>query len=120
MTDELLPWEEFASRLDGPNVYPAPPSQLVPPAIVLRPSEPWIVPEGMGWDRENYVAVCVVSASDPASGLRALYELVRTVVNATDDAFSLGSVGSPVIDESTGTPVLAATVSITHRRPVVS
>lgn len=118
MTDALPPWEEFASRLEGANVYPAPPSQVHPPAIVLRPSDPWVEPEGMGWDRENYMAVCVVSASDPASGLRTLYELVGSVIAATDDAFAFASVNSPVIDDSTGTPVLAATVNLIHRRPV--
>lgn len=110
------PWEDFADRLEGANIYPAPPSQVATPAIVLRPDVPWIIPDTFGWDKEAYVAVCVVNASDPRSGMTELYGLVQIVMAACDDAFSFVEAGTPVIDETTGTPLLAATVRVTHRQ----
>jgi hypothetical protein len=114
----MTPWETFASRLTGATatIYPAPPSQVATPAIVIRPDVPWIVPDSFAWDKEAYVAVCVVLASDPRSGMRDLYALVQAVMAATDDEFAFVEAGSPVIDETTGTPLLAATVRLTYRK----
>lgn len=116
------PWDEFADALreflDGSaNVYAAAGTQIAAPAIVLRPDDPWIVPDGFAWNKETYVAVCIALASDPASSIATLYRLVRSVIAATADAegFALVDVSGPVVDESTGGPFLAARVRLAYR-----
>ena len=117
------PWLALASALvelagdDGPNVYPAPPAQVVPDAIVLRPDAPWISREAFEQDVERYVAVGVVSAGDTISGTARLYGLVGLVRDAVDvvPGWAFDEAGSALIDETTGTPLLAAPVRLTYR-----
>lgn len=100
------------------NVYSTPPQQIITPAVVIRPDDPWITPSGGGFTYwvERYVAICVVSSSDPESAIGALYDLVSAVVDSTEaEGWAFESVAAPVIDETTGSPLLAAAVRLSYR-----
>lgn len=123
----LIPSKALADRLwasgdipQGVSVYPGPASQLVPPAIVIRPDEPWIEDGGSFCDYlEHYVAIAVVSASSPEDGVASLYAIIRGIFTAIDEAdsgWSWVNAGLPVIDETTGTAFLAATVRLNYYR----
>ena len=113
-SDELVE-ALLSDDLLGANVYPAPAEQIAAPAVVLRPDEPWIT-KGRP-EVERYAAVAVVTASSPAQGIAELHRIVHRVMA---DALSLSGwawveVGTAIIDESTGTPFLAARVRLEYR-----
>lgn len=102
----------------GVSIYPGPASQLVVPAIVIRPDEPWIEEDRFCDFLEHYVAIAVVSASSPEDGVASLYAIIRGIFTAIDEAdsgWSWVNAGLPVIDETTGTAFLAATVRLNYR-----
>lgn len=125
----LIPSEGLSALLresdaipGGTSVYGGPAPQIVPPAVVIRPDEPWIEDgaDAGGWCQylEHYVAIAVVSASTPEDGVAALYEIIRGIFTAIDEAtsgWSWVSAGLPVIDETTGTAFLAAPVRLNYR-----
>lgn len=104
---------------DAVSIYPGPAAQLVTPAIVLRPDEPWIE-DG---DRfcaylEHYVAIAVVSAASPEDGVASLYAIIHGIFTAIDESqsgWSWVTAGLPIIDETTGTAFLAAPVRLNYR-----
>lgn len=73
------------------NVASAPVSQIQAPLILVRPDHPWMIlaPESQPFSQytEQYVALCVVAAGDPASGMAELRELGRLVREA---AYGIG------------------------------
>jgi hypothetical protein len=117
----VKPWQELAQSIraipGAPNVYEAPPSQVVPPAVVLRPDAPWIARERYGADLERYVAVLVATASDPASALVVIDDLRRTVEQAVDatEGWSFVDAGTVLVDETTGVPLLASSTRLAYR-----
>lgn len=114
-----MPWETLAALLNiaGVNVYDTPQETIVPDAVVIRPDSPWIAPSDAGWpDEERYAAVVLVTASTPGDGLARLHTVVHAVLDAARRAsWEFDNVSAPVVDESTGTPFLAATVSLIYR-----
>jgi hypothetical protein len=122
----VTPWDTLAGLLtaalvdvdDEPtvNVYPTPTEQVVADAVVIRPDTPWIAPGDVWMGEERYAVVCLVSAGTPADGLARLHSIVHTVLDAARSAsWEFDNVSPPVVDESTGTPFLAATVSLIYR-----
>ncbi len=121
-----IPSEGLASALgasgglsEGVSIYPGPAPQIVPPAIVIRPAEPWIEPSTFCRGLERYHAIAVVTASTPRDGVDQLYTIIQAIKDAlegeTGSKWDWESVGQPVIDESTGTAFLAAPVRLTYR-----
>jgi len=117
-----IPSEDLASALeasgalsDGVSIYPGPAPQIVPPAIVIRPAEPWIEQDTYCKGLERYHAIAVVSASTPRDGVDELYTIVQGIKAALPDTWDWETVGQPVIDESTGTAFLAAPVRLLYR-----
>jgi len=117
-----IPSEDLASALeasgalsDGVSIYPGPAPQIVPPAIVIRPAEPWIEPSTFCKGLERYHAIAVVSASTPRDGVDELYTIIRAIQEALPNTWDWETVGQPVIDESTGTAFLAAPVRLLYR-----
>lgn len=102
------------SVLDGPV------DNLKPPAVVIRPDSPWIVPSKFCYDQQRYQAVMVVTASTPGDGRRMLYRISRAIRNAfeQDDGWSWESVSSPIVDQSTGSPYLAAGVRLIYSNTI--
>lgn len=114
-----MPWETLAALIDleDVNVYPTPQETIVPDAVVIRPDTPWIAPGDATWnDEERYAAVVLVTAATPGDGLVRLHTIVHGVLDAARRAsWELDNVSSPVVDETTGTPFLAATISLIYR-----
>jgi hypothetical protein len=115
------PWDALAQLLTdadtGANIYPTPEETIVADALVVRPDQPWVGNSESTWpDEERYAVVALVSASTPGDGLARLHTLVHAVLDAARGAsWEFDSVSAPVVDESTGTPFLAATVSLIYR-----
>lgn len=89
------PWDDFAARItapEGTNIYPAMAEQIVAPAIVIVPDDPWITSQGYQYDLEQYLAICLVEASAPADGLAKLHALVHAVREAGDEGWEIKDV----------------------------
>lgn len=90
-------------------------SQVSPPAIVVRPDEPWLEPDTYCILLQHYIAVAVVTASGAEDGVDSLYETVQGIIDALPDTWEFVSVGAPIIDESTGTAFIAAPVRLNYK-----
>lgn len=114
-----MPWDTLAGLLDDiddVNVYATPQETIVPDAIVIRPDTPWISPGDTWSDEERYAVVVLVTAATPSDGLLRLHDIVHDVVHiARTASWEFDNVSAPVVDETTGTPFLAATVSLIYR-----
>lgn len=119
----MEPWDALAEACTttlptGVSIYSAPTNQLVPPALVIRPDNPWVeVARDYCLDNQRYVGVAVVTASSPQSGLSKLYQIMWGVREAIKSlpGWDWVNVGSPVIDESTGSAYLAAPIRLTYK-----
>lgn len=115
------PLDDLAAKLadvdlpSGMSIITGPAAQLKPPAVVLRPDNPWLVPSKFCADEQRYVAIPVVSASTPADGVRKIYAAVKAIKNALTESWSWESVSAPIIDETTGVPLLAASVRLKYQ-----
>lgn len=97
------------------NVYPAPMQSIKAPAVVLRPDDPWIRPgPALGTLSEGWLAIAVAPAADPKSGMRTLRDLLGEVLAMLPEGWALRDTGRPVVDESTGVPMLAAAARLTY------
>lgn len=107
----------FESLPDDVSVLAAPEEQIIAPAIVIRPAEPWRAHSAFCHDEQNYVAIAVVSAHTPLDGMAKLYKMTNAIIAtiaADNSGWSWQSVGAPVVDETTGTAFLAAPVRLRY------
>jgi hypothetical protein len=91
----MNPWDEFAARInepEGTNLYPAMAQQIVTPAIVIVPADPWLASDRFQYDVEHYLAICLVESTAPADGLDRLHSLVHAVREAGGDGYEIGDV----------------------------
>jgi hypothetical protein len=58
--------------------------------------------------------VAVVSASTPQDGEAELYSLSHLIMDNLTDGWEFVSVSRPVVDQSTGTPYLAAIIRLRY------
>lgn len=114
------PWDDFAARISAPegtNIYPAMAEQIMAPAIVIVPDDPWIQSTAYSYDTERYLAICLVEASAPQDGLAKLHALVHAVREAGDAGYEIGDVSgvraTSIPDD--GTHYLGSWVSFTFR-----
>lgn len=112
--DDLIAALKAADDLSAASVHGVR-SQVVPPAVVVRPFDPWFEPSTFCDALQRYVAVCVVQAAAAEDGVNTLYNLAWAVVNALPANFEFVSVGAPIIDESTGVAFLAAPVRVDYK-----
>lgn len=98
----------------GLNLYGAPTDKIEPPAIVIRPNPAWISHGDFCRYLERYTAICVVSASSPADGIAMLRLLSLAIIAALTEPWDWTAVEGPVIDETTGVPLLANRVQLTY------
>jgi hypothetical protein len=111
--EELAP----AIQLELPevNVYPAPVSSIKAPAIVLRPDDPWIrTGPSFATYTEGWLAIAVAPAGDPRSGMDTLRSMLYGVIEALPAGWTLRDTGRPIVDESTGVPMLAAAARLSY------
>lgn len=90
-------------------------SQVSPPAVVVRPDEPWREPDRFCADLQHYVAVATVQAASAEEGVDRLTEITTAIIDSLPEGWDFDSVGSPIIDESTGTSFLVAPVRLSYR-----
>lgn len=132
----MKPWDELAAALaaaeaEAPavegmpaNIYATPAKQLVAPAIVIRPDEPWrsLTAAGRTFTTATarYLAVAVASAADVAAAYSTIDDLVERIIDTVDELerFAWDSVTVPILDETTGTPFIAAAVRLTYALPI--
>ena len=114
--DSLIAALQASDDLSGASVSGVL-SQVVPPAVIVRPTEPWIEPDRFCAAAERYVAVATVSAATPEQGVNDLLVMVRAIMQAATNVtgWDYESVGAPIIDESTGTAFLVAPVRLIYR-----
>jgi len=115
----MIPTEALADHLS--DVVPAdwsvvrgPISQLEPPVLVLRADTPWIEPSAFCIDLQQYAAIAVVTASTPQDGEADIYACFQAVAADLPEGWRMVSVGAPVVDQSTGTPFLAAKMTLQY------
>jgi hypothetical protein len=103
------------AALPGVNVYASPATSIKAPALVLRPDDPWIVPgPALGALTEAYLAIAVAPAGDPRSGMDTLRTILLEAIEALPPDWAHRSTGRPVLDESTGVPMLAAAARLMY------
>lgn len=100
---------EGFSIISGPTT-----AQIKPPAVVVQPDHPWIVPSQFCVDEQRYVVLAVVTASTPGDGVRKLYATMKAIKNAVSGAWSWEEVMGPRINEVSGTAFLAAAIRLKY------
>jgi len=114
-TDDLAEALRELDGLDGVNIMAAPTqSQIVAPALVLRPDTPWSQPDQYCFDRQQYVAVVVASAASSLDAMRRIYRIWQTVIANLPPAWRFDTVDGLVLDESTGTAFLATQIHLSY------
>jgi hypothetical protein len=118
------PWVELATFAatvipDDVSIHSTATDKLVPPALVIRPDEPWREPDRFCADLQHYVAVAVVTASTPQDGTDKLYVIHSALIENLPNGWGFVSVSGIVTDESTSTPLLASALRLTYRNPYI-
>lgn len=90
-------------------------SQVVAPAVIFRPDEPWLEPDRYCDFQQRYVAVATVSAASADEGVDRLLTMVTAIIENLPDGWDWVNVGVPIIDESTGTAFLVAPVRLSFK-----
>lgn len=96
------------------SVIQGPISQLQPPVLVLRADTPWIEPSSFCLDLQRYAAVAVVTATTPADGEADLHHVILEVMQNLPEGWRFVSANGPVVDQSTGTALLAAIIKLEY------
>lgn len=104
--EDLLP-EEW-------SVIVGPVTSLEAPALVIRADSPWIVPSAFCHDEQRYAAVAVVSAASGADGEADLHRLIIELMDNLPEGWKFESAQAPVLDQSTGSALLAAIIRLTY------
>jgi hypothetical protein len=117
---DATPGEQLAHVLEMAmptvNVYPSMASQVKAPAVVLVPDDPWfVVGPAFGAFAEHWLAIACVPAADPRSGMDSLHGMLLRIEEVLPPAWALRDIGRPVLDESLGSPMLAAAARLTYR-----
>jgi len=105
---------DIAGMPDGLNIYSAPTESITAPALVIRPDTPWLSPDRFCFDLERYAVIGVVTASSPADGISLLRSMLLKVIEALESPWGWTQAESPIVDETTGVPFLAARLRLTY------
>lgn len=95
-------------------------TKLTAPGVLIRPDDPWLEPDSFDHLVEHWLVIAFASAGTPDVAERRLAELVDVVIAAMGDGdtWRWSSASAPALDDSTGVSYLAASVSVTTRRPI--
>lgn len=104
--EDLLP-EEW-------SIITGPVTSLEAPALVIRADSLWIVPSAFCHDEQRYAAVAVVSAASGADGEADLHRLIIELMDNLPEGWKFESAQAPVLDQSTGSALLAAIIRLTY------
>jgi len=117
-TDDLAEALRALDGLSGVNIMAAPTqSQIIAPAVVLRPDSPWSTPSDGGaycFDHQRYVAVVVASAASSLDAMRRIYNIWQVIIANLPAGWRFDTVDGLVLDETTGTAFLATQVHLSY------
>lgn len=116
----MTPWDQLAAYAltvvpSGVNVLSTVAPKIVPPAVVIRPDEPWREPDSFCYDLQRYVVVIVVAPASPADGTDLIYRIQNAIIRDLPDGWDWTTMGSIVIDSTTETDLLASALRLTFR-----
>ena len=104
-----------ALQAAGLTAYGYGPPTLVPPCVIVEPTEPWITPDRVGGKAYavEFTATAHVNLIDAATSIAALEELTAATLAAIPAGVLLTSVSSPEVD-GTGSQgdTLAAAINL--------
>lgn len=107
-----------SAGFDDVSVIAGPTAQVKVPAVVLRADNPWIVPSRFCVDEQRYAAVIVTSASTPHDAETRMYRIAHYIMQGIgsneSEPWSWVEMTSPVVDETTGSAYLAATLRLRY------
>jgi len=114
-----IPSAALADYLDGLlpaewSIVTGPVTSLEAPALVIRADSPWIVPSAFCHDEQRYAAVAVVSAASGADGEADLHRLIIELMDNLPEGWMFESAQAPVLDQSTGSALLAAIIRLRY------
>lgn len=112
--DVLAAWAETVVP-DGVNVHSVVAKKIVPPAVVIRPDEPWREPDAFCYDLQHYVAVIVTAPNYPDDGTAMMYAIQNALISDLPEGFDWVSMGGIVVDSTTETDLLASALRLTYR-----
>lgn len=90
-------------------------SQLVAPAVVIRPDEPWFEPDTFCKYAQRYAAVVAVGEASAEDGINRMHTIAVAIIANLPAGWDWESVGSVLLDESTGTAFMAAPVRLVFK-----
>jgi hypothetical protein len=100
----------------GRVVYAFPKEQITPPALVLVPASPYVVPVGIGGlnNRINlrFDLTAVVGAADNQAALANIETLMLAVFDTLPAGVSVGTWSQPDIVEVSGQQMLTSQITI--------
>ena len=96
------------------SVITGPVTSVEAPAVILRADSPWITPAGYCHDEQRYAAVAVVAAHSGADGEEDLHRLIIELMDNLPEGWKFESAQAPVLDQSTGTALLAAIIRLRY------
>lgn len=109
---------DLATALEaaGRVVYAFPKEQITPPALVLVPSSPYIVPVGIGGlnNRINvrFDLTAIVAAADNQAALANLETLMLAVFDVLPAGTSVNNWSQPQIQQVSGNEMLTSEITI--------
>lgn len=109
---------DLATALEaaGRVVYSFPKEQITPPALVLVPSSPYLVPVGIGGlnNRINvrFDLTAIVAAADNQAALANLETLMLAVFDALPAGTSVNNWSQPQIQQVSGNEMLTSEITI--------
>lgn len=115
------PWDELAAYADSVtdsrvNVYATVTPNIVPPAVVIRPDDPWReTGPAFCFDTQRYVVVIVVAPAYPDDGTALMYDIQNDLLRTLPEGWDWASIGGIVLDSSTDTDLLASALRLTYR-----
>ena len=96
------------------SVIQGPILNQTPPVVVLRADGEWIAPSAFCLDLQRYAAIAVVTAATPQDGEADLHHIIHRLMENLPDGWKFESANAPVLDQSTGTALLAAKMILTY------
>jgi hypothetical protein len=113
-----------AIKAAGYNTFAQPLATVIPPGVVIVPSEPYLEANtlasgGLLWQL-NLTLIVVVAYLDPIGSLRQLEDIVVKVAQRLPNGTSFDTVGQPTVEEVGPSSMLTARMDVSLRANLTS
>jgi hypothetical protein len=113
-----------AIKAAGYNTFAQPLATVIPPGVVIVPSEPYLEANtlasgGLLWQL-NLTLIVVVAYLDPIGSLRQLEDIVVKVAQRLPKGTSFDTVGQPTVEEVGPSSMLTARMDVSLRANLTS